>query len=307
MDRMRRVALPGLAAALIGLVWASSANAARRIKVESVDGGRARQAIDTRDGVRLVRQLSKSECRFGDTWGYDRDAIWVDKGCRAEFEVGKASSWPSSGSPAPTGRRVRVESKGGAYAFERTDTRGGVQLERELSRSACHLGDSWGFDSNGIWVDKGCRADFRVGGGQPSGGWSVGGSGLRTVKVESRDGGYAHYRIDTRGGVRLSRRLSSGECRQGRTWGFDPDGIWVDSGCRAEFTVGGGPGSDGSFRRVKVESTDGRRVEVRTDARGGVELLRQLSRTDCVQGRTWGYDRERIWVDQGCRAEFAVY
>jgi hypothetical protein len=28
----------------------------------------------------------------------------------------------------------------------------------------CRLGDTWGYDRNGIWVDRGCAADFRVAG-----------------------------------------------------------------------------------------------------------------------------------------------
>jgi hypothetical protein len=44
---------------------------------------------DTRDGVRLVRQRSQAQCRQGESWGYDRRGIWVDRGCRADFEVGR--------------------------------------------------------------------------------------------------------------------------------------------------------------------------------------------------------------------------
>ena len=34
--------------------------------------------------------------------------------------------------------------------------------------------------------------------------------------------------------------------------------------------------------------------------------MRKLSDAPCIQGRTWGYDRNRIWVDRGCRALFEV-
>lgn len=37
--------------------------------------------------VELVRQLSQSNCQFNRSWGYDRDGIWVNRGCRAEFAV----------------------------------------------------------------------------------------------------------------------------------------------------------------------------------------------------------------------------
>jgi hypothetical protein len=44
---------------------------------------------DVRGGVRLVRQQSQAPCRENYSWGYDRRGIWVDRGCRAEFEVGR--------------------------------------------------------------------------------------------------------------------------------------------------------------------------------------------------------------------------
>lgn len=44
---------------------------------------------NTRGGVRLVHQRSQAECREGYSWGYDRRGIWVDRGCRADFEVGR--------------------------------------------------------------------------------------------------------------------------------------------------------------------------------------------------------------------------
>ena len=36
----------------------------------------------------LVRQISGSPCIRGNTWGVDNRGLWVDRGCRAEFEVG---------------------------------------------------------------------------------------------------------------------------------------------------------------------------------------------------------------------------
>jgi hypothetical protein len=42
---------------------------------------------DTSGGVRIVR--GNGACREGSTWGYTRTGIWVDQGCRAQFEVGR--------------------------------------------------------------------------------------------------------------------------------------------------------------------------------------------------------------------------
>ncbi len=37
--------------------------------------------------VTLLRQRSQVSCVQGRTWGVDRSGIWVDRGCRADFEV----------------------------------------------------------------------------------------------------------------------------------------------------------------------------------------------------------------------------
>ena len=66
--------------------WASNVNSST-ITCSSNNGRRADCSADTRGGVRLVRQISGSPCTQGSTWGYDARGIWVDRGCRAEFEV----------------------------------------------------------------------------------------------------------------------------------------------------------------------------------------------------------------------------
>ena len=44
--------------------------------------------INTQGGARIIRQRSDADCIYGRTWGYDARGIWVDRGCRADFEVG---------------------------------------------------------------------------------------------------------------------------------------------------------------------------------------------------------------------------
>src|SRR6266851_7601043 len=43
--------------------------------------------------------------------------------------------------------------------------------------------------------------------------------------------------VDTRGGVRLLTQHSEAPCTEGRSWGSDNDGIWVDARCRADIAV----------------------------------------------------------------------
>ncbi len=43
--------------------------------------------LDGPGHVRLTRQISKTKCRQGQNWDYDRHSIWVDDGCAAKFSV----------------------------------------------------------------------------------------------------------------------------------------------------------------------------------------------------------------------------
>ncbi|NLX18524.1 MAG: DUF3011 domain-containing protein, partial [Desulfobulbus sp.] len=61
---------------------------------ESIDGQSRYCRADTRGGVQLVRQLSKSGCYEGQTWGYDRRGVWVTAGCRGVFELGGMYAYP---------------------------------------------------------------------------------------------------------------------------------------------------------------------------------------------------------------------
>src|SRR5260370_13177130 len=68
------------------------------ITCSSNNGQRVYCNADTRGGVRLVRQISGSSCQQDSTWGYDSRGIWVDRGCRAEFEIAGRGSAFTSGS-----------------------------------------------------------------------------------------------------------------------------------------------------------------------------------------------------------------
>ncbi len=60
----------------------------------------------------------------------------------------------------------------------------------------------------------------------------------RHITCSSNGSQYTYCRVHTEDQVRLSRQLSSTDCIEGQSWGYDRHGIWVDRGCRAEFTVG---------------------------------------------------------------------
>jgi len=59
-------------------------------------------------------------------------------------------------------RHVTCGSKNYGYNYCRVYTGGRVRLVHQTSKKTCNEGESWGYDSQGIWVDRGCRADFIV-------------------------------------------------------------------------------------------------------------------------------------------------
>jgi hypothetical protein len=58
---------------------------------------------------------------------------------------------------------IRCESRNYSRNFCRVDTENNVSLRRQLSNAPCQRNRTWGFDRNGIWVDRGCSADFDFG------------------------------------------------------------------------------------------------------------------------------------------------
>lgn len=147
------------------------------------------------------------------------------------------------------------------------------------------------------------------------------------VRCESYKNRTEYCNIDTRNGVDLIETHSRTQCIEGQTWGYDRRGVWVNAGCRGTFVsrqriyqsqssqgAQRGRSFNGGYQQrqsdgeaVLCESVGKRQTYCEVRTRGGVELVNQLSRSPCVQGQTWDYDRRGIWVSEGCRAEFIAY
>ena len=65
--------------------------------------------------------------------------------------------------PASAAQTIHCESKHHQYKYCRVDTANYATLERQISRTRCRLNDTWGYDRHGVWVDRGCEGNFRVG------------------------------------------------------------------------------------------------------------------------------------------------
>ena len=210
------------------------------ITCSSNDGNRHYCNIDTSRGVQMSRQISGSACIQGQTWGYDRRGVWVDRGCRAEFFSGginQGRPWQQQGPiftcSSDDGRRNYCGIPSGTNPNS-------IGMTRQISGSPCIQGQTWGVDRRGLWVDKGCRAEFASRGGNGSGMW--GGRPQAQIITCSSDDGRRNYcslpNGINRNRVGMTRQISGSACIRNQTWGVDRRGLWVDKGCRAEFQVG---------------------------------------------------------------------
>lgn len=213
--------------------------------------------------VQLLR-VQGGSCIEGQTWYHDDRAIRVRNGCRATFRIDANNGWgvggwdPNQGvgNGAGGGRWQVVRCESWNYRNQRCPVQGVISAARMLRVIAgdCRDGDTWRWDRRAITVRNGCRADFEVmqgssgwgGSGGSGGGWGSGGGvggggvypgqGARTINCESWNYRAARCPIGGARSVSLTRVIA-GNCQEGRTWGWDRNSIWVNGGCRATFTL----------------------------------------------------------------------
>ncbi|MEO5667826.1 MAG: DUF3011 domain-containing protein [Bdellovibrionota bacterium] len=138
------------------------------------------------------------------------------------------------------------------------------------------------------------------------------------IRCESRGFAYNMCRIDGEIiDVRLNRKYSGAACQENRSFGFNPDGLWVDNGCAASFLVtviqrGGGrpeprPELRSELDRVTCESRGLKYNECHVRGQAlSVRLVRQESSAECREGRSFGITGDGMWVDRGCSGIFDV-
>lgn len=183
-----------------------------------------------------------------------------------------------------------------------------AQLVRQLSTTQCVEGRNWSSRNGQVRVTDGCRAEFRAAGGQGPGWNNGGGNQQGVVRCESNDNRQRSCQTGWRSAT-LARQLSKTQCVEGSNWGSRNNQVWVSGGCRAEFVQGRGngnrPGHNSNNYSVTCASDDNRTRTCAWERRAGRPVvIEQLSRTQCVEGRNWGYNNNAIWVSQGCRARF---
>lgn len=186
---------------------------------------------------------------------------------------------------------------------------GRSELASRISQAQCIEGQTWGQGNGTVWVDRGCAANF--GPARHGGGW--GGGSRDEMACNSERNGYKECRTDWRN-ARVVRQTSNAQCIEGQSWGLRRGVLWVDRGCAAVFAEarggsgpgwGGGGGGPGGPQQIQCNSEKNGYKSCRTGDWRSARLVHQTSRAQCVEGRSWGYERGTLWVDNGCAGTFA--
>ena len=208
------------------------------------------------------------------------------------------------GSPVTaSAARISCESRDFHRNYCPTGSISSAWLVLQTSRSACIQGQSWGYDGNGIWVTRGCSGEFDyrwareprpVPGGQ--------------IVCESQNYKQQFCPSDRRiARAWLVEQRSRSACVQGSTWGYQDRGIWVSAGCSGRFAIDGRgrPPGPPPINAVVCESRGYQQAfcPVRPFI-ARAWIVEQRSQSECVQGQTWGFQRNGIWVTDGCSGLF---
>ncbi len=120
----------------------------------------------------------------------------------------------AGGAGSLAAKDITCKSENYRYRHCKADTSRGVRLKKVKSRAPCIQYQTWGWNRRGIWVDKGCEAEFELG---DDWGWEQPDSGDARVIELARDavrerirqdlGAGAHVEFGSAEAKELDRRL----------------------------------------------------------------------------------------------------
>ncbi len=127
--------------------------------------------------VQILKQRSKTKCVLGGNIIWRKNELIVSGGCVAEVKVlikapvpklvrtekVNLSIKPVKREQPPGSYKVKLQSKDyKPLTAEFSRPIKDVQVEKQLSKTKCQKGITWGFSGNKLWVRSGCRAEFKV-------------------------------------------------------------------------------------------------------------------------------------------------
>lgn len=126
--------------------------------------------------------------------------------------------------------------------------------------------------------------------------------GNRTFSCGSEDGGRQSCAGDAPAGdIRFLRQLSDVRCVEGYNWGKDERGVWVDRGCRAEFSEPPGPRRRVELTRIEAGTVVPVRINETITSRKADGRIFTGSVSQDVMG-----SNGRLAIPQGSNVELIV-
>ena len=101
------------------------------------------------------------------------------------------------------GQTVTCASEDGEKHYCTADTRHGARMVKQTSQAPCTEGTNWGYDEEGIWVDKGCAGEFALGSEEKGDEEAPGGL---AITCTSEGGGRKYCPVETQGNVQLVKQ-----------------------------------------------------------------------------------------------------
>ena len=133
----------------IAVPMAPPAWAARgTIRCESRNNNRNFCRVDTENSVTLRHQLSNAPCTRNRTWGFDRNGIWVDRGCRADFDFGRSSNNSNNNNAAVAAGILGALAIGAAIGSSQSPTTQPPPVVRPAPPPAWAVGTFQAWDSD---------------------------------------------------------------------------------------------------------------------------------------------------------------
>lgn len=197
------------------------------VRAARFDGGPNQQwRFDTgKDGNALI--ISRLGKTLDIPGGTSEDGVRVqiydiDGDSNQRFMFRRVSGRPGGrfgGDRRPNFGAITCASDDGRLVLCEAETRGGVRLARQLSESPCQEGSTWGYDERGIWVDRGCRAEFEVSGGgfaQPEEAWGTIAANPNPCRIERRRSDCTSFITWSTRGVRQAKVFVTDRGDRGR-------------------------------------------------------------------------------------------
>jgi hypothetical protein len=280
MKGIRRLSSIALVACFTSVCVAQTGS----LTCSSDDGSYHYCRANTGNQVRLTRQLPGPRCQQNYSWGFDYRGIWVDRGCRAQFEYGRAHSDSGTGSAVAAGILGAII-LGAVAASNSDDNDRRADRQRDYYRDGYRLGQmDWDNNRPPFYMSYRNRfppdheRDFAAG-------YDAGYNNRRDASYRND---YGH---DSGWGPSWRGRQDAGT--NDPNWGtINNPGHGVSGVEEKIITCSDNSGGGNHCSAITA---------------GGVDMVRQRSGSPCRENYSWGVDQSGIWVSHGCRADFVLH